>query len=43
MRDAEGRVASVDGEYDLCPRCRQRLQKAGYVIPEAPAMPWTRP
>ena len=43
MHDAEGRVASVDDEYDLCPRCRRLLQASGHVIPDAPAIPWPRP
>jgi archaemetzincin len=43
MHDAEGRVASVDDEYDLCPRCRRLLRAAGHVIPEGPAIPWARP
>jgi archaemetzincin len=43
MNDAEGRVASVDDEYDLCPRCRRLLRTAGHTIPDAPAIPWPKP
>ena len=43
MNDAEGRVASVDDEYDLCPRCRRLLRAGGHTIPDAPAIPWPRP
>ena len=43
MHDAEGKVVTLDGEIDLCPRCRARLAAAGHPIPEAPAIPWRRP
>jgi archaemetzincin len=43
MHDAEGKVASVDDESDLCPRCRALLAAAGHHIPAAPAIPWRRP
>jgi archaemetzincin len=43
MHDAEGKVVTVDDEYDLCPRCRARLAAAGRAIPPAPAIPWPRP
>jgi len=33
MRDAEGRVATVDDEHDLCPRCRAALAAAGHALP----------
>jgi archaemetzincin len=42
MHDAEGKVLTVDDEYDLCPR-RARVAAAGHRIPEAPAIPWRRP
>lgn len=42
MHDAMGKVATIDTEYDLCPRCRALLAKAGHVL--APAkIPWERP
>jgi archaemetzincin len=43
MHDAEGKVATVDDEYDLCPLCRARLAAAGRRLPSAPAIPWRRP
>ena len=43
MRDAEGRVASTDEEYDLCPRCRALLAARGHRIPPSAAPPWPRP
>jgi archaemetzincin len=43
MHDAEGKVVTVDDEYDLCPRCRALLAAAGRRIPAAPAIPWPRP
>jgi archaemetzincin len=43
MHDAQGKVVTVDDEYDLCPRCRARLAAAGHPIPDAPAIPWPRP
>lgn len=43
MEDARGKVATTDGEYDLCPRCRARLRGAGYSLPDKPVIPWPRP
>lgn len=43
MEDAEGTVLSTDREYDLCPRCRTLLAKAGHVIPATPNIPWPKP
>jgi archaemetzincin len=43
MHDAEGKVATVDDEYDLCPRCRARLAAAGHALADALAIPWPRP
>jgi archaemetzincin len=42
MHDAEGKVATVDDEYDLCSRCRARLAAAGRTLPAEPAIPWPR-
>jgi archaemetzincin len=43
MQDAEGKVATADGEYDFCSACRARLASAGHGLPAAPAIPWPRP
>jgi archaemetzincin len=43
MEDAEGSVLTTDREYDLCPRCRDLLHRAGYVLPTTPRIPWPRP
>jgi archaemetzincin len=43
MQDAEGKVATADGEYDFCPSCRARLVAAGRGLPPDPAIPWPRP
>jgi archaemetzincin len=43
MHDAEGKVATVDDEADLCPRCRARLAAAGHRLPDLRALPWPRP
>jgi archaemetzincin len=43
MHDAEGKVASTDREYDLCPRCRALLLRAGRQIPAIPKLSWPRP
>lgn len=40
MHDAEGQVATIDGEHDLCPRCRAAVAAAGHRIPARPAIPW---
>ena len=43
LEDARGKVTTCDGEYDLCPRCRQALKHAGHSVPTTPAIPWPRP
>jgi archaemetzincin len=43
MEDAEGKVATSDGEYDLCAACRARLAELGRPAPPAPKIPWRRP
>lgn len=43
MEDARGKVATTDGEYDLCPACRDRLRQAGHRLPPEPVIPWPRP
>ena len=43
MEDAEGSVLTSDREYDLCPRCREKLRAAGGKLPSAPRLPWPRP
>lgn len=43
MEDARGKVATCDREYDICPRCRAKLRKAGRAIPKSPKIPWPRP
>ena len=43
MEDAQGKVATTDREYDLCPRCRQRLIANGYELSASPDVPWPRP
>ncbi len=43
MHDGEGQVATTDGEYDLCERCRALLRERGRAIPDAPKIPWARP
>lgn len=40
LEDARGKVATVDREHDLCPRCRAQLARAGHRIPERVAPPW---
>jgi archaemetzincin len=42
MHDAEGQVATCDGEYDFCDRCRRLLAAAGRPLPQ-PRIPWPRP
>jgi archaemetzincin len=37
MHDAEGSVTSCDVEFDLCPRCREKL---GARVREHPKAPW---
>jgi hypothetical protein len=36
-------VATTDREYDLCPRCRQRLIAKGHELSDSPDVPWPRP
>lgn len=43
MEDARGRVATTDGEDDLCPRCRQQLHDAGLEVPDRVVKPWRTP
>jgi archaemetzincin len=43
MEDARGKVTTSDREYDLCPRCRARIRRAGHTIPAHPEIPWRRP
>jgi archaemetzincin len=40
MEDAEGAVATTDGEHDLCPACRARLTATGHRLPAHPRLPW---
>ncbi len=40
MEDAGGKVATVDSEVDLCPKCRQKLLQRGVVVPDRGALPW---
>ena len=42
MEDAEGKVATTDGEYDLCERCRAKLRAAGHAVPPV-TPPWPKP
>ncbi len=43
MEDAGGKVATTDREYDLCPKCRQRLIASGYELGDASQIPWPKP
>ncbi len=43
LEDARGKVATTDREYDLCPRCRERLRSWGRGIPHLVEIPWPRP
>lgn len=45
LQDARGKVATTDGEHDLCPRCRARLASEGVLVPVfgaegGPTLPW---
>ncbi len=40
MEDARGKVATVDGEDDLCPACRRQLQQRSVSVPVAVKKPW---
>jgi archaemetzincin len=42
MEDALGKVATVDGELDLCDRCRAQLRESGHTVPSV-APPWPKP
>jgi archaemetzincin len=42
MEDAKGKVATSDGEYDLCGECRLHLSRAGHAVTQARAIPWPR-
>ena len=42
MEDAKGKVATSDGEYDLCGTCRRLLASAGHALTETRAVPWPR-
>ncbi|MBI5609351.1 MAG: hypothetical protein HY902_10785 [Deltaproteobacteria bacterium] len=43
MEDARGKVATVDGESDLCSACRAKLAARGVNVPAKPAVPWRAP
>ncbi|MCA9665212.1 MAG: hypothetical protein KC503_06475 [Myxococcales bacterium] len=43
LEDARGKVSTTDGEYDICPVCRAKLRKKGFVLPAKPKIPWRRP
>lgn len=43
MEDARGKVATTDGEYELCPLCRRKLNGLGRKLPENPKPPWPKP
>ncbi len=43
MEDARGKVATVDGERDLCGECRTKLASRGVAVPAKPAVPWQSP
>jgi archaemetzincin len=40
MEDAKGKVATTDGERDLCSACRAKLEGAGRPIVETATLPW---
>jgi archaemetzincin len=40
MEDARGKVATSDGEYDLCSDCRRLLASAGHAARDGRAIPW---
>ena len=40
MQDARGKVATVDGEDDLCPVCRRQLHEIHVEIPLKVKKPW---
>jgi archaemetzincin len=43
MHDAEGKVVTTDGEYDLCTSCRAKLAHSGRKLRDSPALPWPKP
>jgi archaemetzincin len=43
MEDAEGKVATCDREYDLCPACRAKLIQSGHALAKTPKIPWPKP
>ena len=43
MEDARGKVATVDGEDDLCPICRRQLTHTGVQVPANVKRPWRKP
>jgi archaemetzincin len=43
MEDARGTVFTTDREYDLCAKCRARLQSLGRAALEHPTIPWPEP
>ena len=40
MEDARGKVATVDGEADLCAACREKLLQRGVRVPSPAKLPW---
>jgi archaemetzincin len=42
MEDAQGTVMTTDREYDLCPKCRRRLQALGRQARQDPNIPWPK-
>jgi archaemetzincin len=43
MEDGHGSVLTCDREYDLCPRCRNKLSESGYALSAPAEIPWPRP
>jgi archaemetzincin len=43
MEDARGTVMTTDREYDLCQRCRKKLQRMGHAARTDSTPPWPRP
>jgi archaemetzincin len=45
MQDGRGSVLTTDGEYDLCPRCRNLLSRRGVPLLDSTAamIPWPKP
>lgn len=42
MEDGRGSALTCDRDYDLCPRCRERLTQAGHPLAQATDPPWPR-